>query len=81
MDTEGSPNVFVNGYPVHRVGDGESHGGIQVEGDSTVFANSIQIARVGDLGAVGEPIPPYHSPNNEATGSPNVFSGGPGVIP
>jgi len=76
MDVGGSPNVFINGFPVHRVGDAESHGGIQVEGSSTVFANGIAIARVGDMGAVGEPIPPFHPPNPEATGSPNVFAGG-----
>ncbi len=76
MDTGGSPSVYANGYPVHRVGDSESHGGTQTAGSGTVFANGIAVARVGDMGAAGEPIPPYHSPNPEATGSPNVFAGG-----
>ncbi len=71
VDTEGS----VNGYPVHRAGDGESHGGIQAGGSSSVFVNGKPVARVGDIGAVGEPVPPYHAPNPEATGSPNVFAG------
>jgi len=75
-DHIGAFKTLINGFPVHRVGDAESHGGIQAEGSSTVFANGIAIARVGDMGAVGEPIPPFHAPNPEATGSPNVFAEG-----
>ena len=76
MDIVGSPNVLANGYPVHRIGDGESHGGIQIEGSHNVFANGIPVARLGDIGAVGEPIPPFHPPNSEATGSHNVYANG-----
>ena len=75
LDTEGSPNVFVNGAPVHRIGDGDSHSGTQDEGSSTVFANGLGVARVGDNNT-GEPVPPFHPPNPEASGSPNIFAGG-----
>ena len=72
-DTEGSPNVFVNGYPVHRAGDADSHGGVQVEGSATVFVNGRPVARLGDKNS-GCPVP--CAPNAEASGSPNVFAGG-----
>lgn len=73
-DTGGSPNVFVNGKPIHRIGDPDAHGGTQVGGSSTVFANGKGVARVGDVHS-GDPVP-GHVPSPEATGSPNVFAGG-----
>lgn len=70
----GSPNVFVNGIPIHRVGDhwplhsnGESsHESILVHGSSTVFVNGKAIGRVGDLQSCGA---------RAIEGSPNVFAG------
>ncbi len=74
VDTEGSPNVFVNGYSVHRLGDGQSHGGVQGEGSATVFVNGVGVARKGDF-TIGEPPPPVqHGDHAEATGSPDVFA-------
>lgn len=76
VDIEGSPNVFVNGAPLHRQGDGQSHGGVQRECSATVFSNGKGVARVGDY-TEGEPPPPVqHDDHAEATGSPNVFAGG-----
>lgn len=72
LDLEGSPNVFVNGYPVHRKGDSQSHGGIQYESSGTVFANGLGVARIGDY-TMGEPPPDGDTP--EETGSSNVFAG------
>ena len=76
---EGSPNVFVNGIPLHRQGDGWSvhccthpgvphgcHGSVLASGSSTVFVNGKQAGRVGDSVACGGTV---------ATGSPNVFIG------
>ena len=71
VDVQGSPDVFVNGFPVHRVGDGDSHGGVQAEGSDTVYANGLAFARVGDANG-GCPLP--CPPNPEATGSPDVFA-------
>ena len=73
LDTEGSPNVFVNGHPAHRMGDADSHGGAQAEGSGTVFANGLPVARQGDNNG-GCPVP--CAPNSEASGSPDVFAGG-----
>ena len=74
VNTSGSPNVFVNGLPIHRIGDSQSHGGTQAEGSTTVFANGLGIARTGDF-TKGEPPPPFqHSDNPESGGSPNVFT-------
>ena len=73
LDTEGSPDVFVNGYPAHRMGDADSHGGSQAEGSGTVFVNGRPIARLGDNNG-GCPAP--CAPNPEASGSTNVFAGG-----
>ena len=76
LDGGGSPNVFINGSPVHRIGDGQSHGGVQGEGSPDVFANGLGIARVGDYSS-GEPPPPtQHGDHPEATGSPNVYVNG-----
>lgn len=69
----GSPNVFVNGIPVHRIGDIDIHCGttIQIAGSPTVFANNRGVARIGDNHA-GDPCP--HPPNPQVEGSPDVFA-------
>ena len=79
-NVEGSKNVFVNGMPLHRQGDGWSvhccthpevthgcHGSVLAVGSSTVYINGKQAGRIGDPVACG---------GNVATGSPNVFIGG-----
>lgn len=74
--TSGSPDVFVNGLPVHRVGDSwashgcpdnPSHGSVLAAGSSTVFANGKPVGRIGDPVACGSSV---------ATGSPDVIVGG-----
>jgi len=70
----GSPNVFVNGKPVHREGDHwvthcfppACHDSILQKGSSTVKVNGKGIARIGDQIACGSVC---------AEGSPNVFAG------
>jgi uncharacterized Zn-binding protein involved in type VI secretion len=69
----GSTNVFVNGIPVHRMGDAwdvhnadSSHGGNAIAGSPTVSANGIPLCRIGDAIDCGSTM---------VTGSPNVFSG------
>ena len=73
---QGSPNVFVNGKPVHREGDhwgyhacplAIPHDGVLQKGSSTVFVNGKGIARIGDPISCGSVC---------AEGSPNVFAGG-----
>lgn len=74
---QGSPDVFVNGRPVHRVGDHwqthccpaipECHDSVLAEGSSTVFVNGRPLGRIGDPVACGSAV---------ASGSPNVFAGG-----
>jgi uncharacterized Zn-binding protein involved in type VI secretion len=73
--TSGSPNVFVNGYRVHRQGDswathcdseGDCHNGKLYKGSPTVFVNGKQLGRVGDSIDCGSKV---------ATGSSNVFCG------
>ena len=71
-NTQGSPDVFVNGKAVHRIGDADAHGGTQVGGSSTVIVNGKGVARIGDNHS-GDPVP--HSPSSEASGSPDVFAG------
>ncbi|GMB00930.1 PAAR domain-containing protein [Pelosinus sp. IPA-1] len=73
-----SPNVYVNGKPVHRLHDtGPTncpHGGTfqSVGGSSTVFINGQPATRIGDTttcllcGQSG----------SHSSGSPNVFIGG-----
>ncbi|MGP9633797.1 PAAR domain-containing protein [Halomonas sp. AOP43-A1-21] len=69
---EGSPNVFVNGKPAHRVGDawavhccGSScHGGQAATGSPNVFVNGKPKCRIKDAVNCGSMM---------ATGSPNVF--------
>lgn len=71
---EGSNNVFVNGKPVHRVGDAwaphctpkpKCHGGSLAAGSNKVFANGKAIGRLGDPVDCGSVV---------AAGSSNVFS-------
>lgn len=79
-NVEGSPNVFVNGIPLHRQDDGwivhccthpgvphGCHGSVLASGSSTVYANGKQAGRIGDPVACGGTV---------ATGSENVFIGG-----
>ena len=75
VDIQGSPNVYVNGSPVHRVSDADSCGGVQVEGSPNVYANNLKIARIGDNNS-GCPSPPCVKPppSPEVTGSPNVYA-------
>lgn len=72
---EGSDNVFVNGIPVHRVGDSwpshkssvypyPSHAGVAASGSATVFANGKAICRIGDSVNCGSIM---------ASGSDDVF--------
>lgn len=71
----GSPNVFVNGVPVHRQGDhwvshcksGSCHDSVLTAGSASVFVNGKAIGRVGDSVACGSKV---------STGSTNVFAGG-----
>lgn len=70
----GSPNVFVNGLPIHRVSDAwdthcdsDCHDSILVVGSSSVFVNGLPVGRVGDAVECGSTV---------ATGSLNVFVGG-----
>lgn len=71
---EGSPDTFINGLPVIRVGDawethteGDStHDGHLVTGSSTVFINGKAVGRIGDLLDCGSAV---------AEGSPNIFIG------
>jgi len=48
-----SPDVYVDGIQVHRVGDADCHSGpcgcgSQVGGSPTTYANGIQVGRCGD---------------------------------
>lgn len=71
---QGSPNVFVNGLPAHRLGDHWTahccfvvcHDSTLSGGSSTVFANGRPLGRVGDAVACGSVA---------AQGSSNVFAG------
>jgi uncharacterized Zn-binding protein involved in type VI secretion len=69
----GSGNVFVEGIPVHRVGDHwpdhtyPKHGDSSLAaGSGTVFANGIAVGRIGDMVACGSAI---------AEGCSTVFAG------
>ncbi len=73
--SEGSPNVFVNGIPAHRQGDGWGphgctnhavHVSVLAAGSGTVFVNGKPLGRVGDPVACGSKV---------ATGSGDVFAG------
>ena len=81
--TGGSPNVFVNGKPLMRVGDSYDphgcpvcpeapHGRKVVQGSRSVFVNGLPAARIGDAIDCG---------GEAQTGSPNVFIGDKGPEP
>jgi uncharacterized Zn-binding protein involved in type VI secretion len=68
-----SPDVFVNGKPSHRVGDGWAlhgcsvcapHGGVAASGSPDVFVNGKPKCRVGDAVSCGSSM---------ATGSSDVI--------
>lgn len=74
----GSGDVYVNGIPCHREGDGwpehesptpdsEPHPGTTAGGSGTVYANGQPVARIGDPVDCGSAI---------AAGSGDVFAGG-----
>ena len=72
---EGSPNVFVNGSPVNRVGDAwaihcnsspSCHDAVSSSGSGTVFINNAAACRIGDDISCGSSV---------AQGSPDVFVG------
>lgn len=71
----GSPNVFINGIPAHRVGDlwpthnnpFAPHEGVLAQGSPNVFVNGMPLGRVGDKISCGDTV---------AQGSPNVFVNG-----
>lgn len=73
-----SPNVFVNGKPVHRQNDtGPTncpHGGTfqSVSGSSTVFINGQPVTRIGDTTTCMS----CGQSGSHSSGSPNVFAGG-----
>jgi uncharacterized Zn-binding protein involved in type VI secretion len=70
----GSPNVFINGKPVVRIGDqvayygpGSESSAVMATGSSTFFVNGKPVCRVGDLNTAGTPA---------TGGAPfNVYSG------
>lgn len=73
--TGGSGDVFVNGIPLHRVGDAWAvhcnpenicHASVLAAGSATVFANGRAVGRVGDAVACGSSV---------ASGSGDVFAG------
>lgn len=73
-NVQGSPNVFVNSIPSHRVGDGWGphccggcHRGHAACGSPNVFVNGKPKCRIGDAVDCGSKM---------ATGSPNVFVNG-----
>ena len=65
----GSPNVFINNRPAHRVGDAwavhNGHGGVLIEGSGRVFVNGQPLGRIGDAISCGSVV---------AQGSDNVFA-------
>ena len=73
---QGSPNVFTNAIPQHRLTDAWAahccgppcHGSVLCAGSPNVFANTLAVARKGDPVCCGSAC---------ATHSPNVFANGP----
>jgi uncharacterized Zn-binding protein involved in type VI secretion len=72
----GSPNVFVNGLPAHRLEDvwefhskpdNPSHDGVLAAGSSSVFVNGLPLGRIGDPISCGSFV---------NSGSSDVFAGG-----
>ena len=68
-NSQGSPNVFVNGIPAHRQGDSWEthccthpkvphgyHSGILGSGSSTVYVNGKQLGRIGDPVSCGSTV-------------------------
>ena len=77
-NSTGSPNVYVNGLPLHRLNDTGScncpHGGTfaSTTGSATVFCNGQQVTQIGDTTvcqACGQS-------GSHVAGSSNVFVGG-----
>lgn len=76
-NAEGSPDVYVNGIPLHRQGDAwlphtcpsipNTHAGNLASGSSTVYCNGMQVGRIGD---------PVDCGSFVAQGSPDVYAGG-----
>lgn len=71
----GSPAVFVDGIPVHRVGDADVHCGttVQAAGSPTTFSEGIPVGRCGDVHA-GDPCP--HPPSPHSSCSNTTFADG-----
>ena len=73
----GSPNVFVNSQPAHRLSDTGPcncpHGGTfnSVAGSATVFVNGLNLTRIGDTTQCGS----CGMPGSHSSGSANVFAG------
>lgn len=73
----GSPDVYINSIPVHRLGDTGScncpHGGSyqSTTASTTVFANGQGITRIGDTTTCQS----CGMPGSHVAGSPNVFVG------
>jgi uncharacterized Zn-binding protein involved in type VI secretion len=68
---QGSPDVFVNSLPSHRLTDhwvthccAFCHDSVAAQGSPNVFVNSLPKCRIGDAVACGSAM---------ATGSPDVF--------
>lgn len=70
----GAATVFVNGIPIHRLGDAWAthccgptcHDGNLAMGSTTVFAEGANVGRIGDPVSCGSAV---------AAGSMNVFAG------
>lgn len=70
--SDGSPDVFVNGKGVVRIGDKTFCGDPAAEGSSTVFANGIPVHRMMDkTKGHGSWVP-----NASSSGSNDTFAGG-----
>lgn len=78
VNDQGSPNVFADGIPVHRVGDHwithccvsppyPCHDSVAAQGSPNVFANGKAKCRIGDAVACGSTM---------VTGSSTVFING-----
>jgi len=73
---EGSPDVFIDGKPVVRVGDRwemhgcpahPAHNGVVTQGSDEVSLNGMPVARIGD---------PLNCGSKVKTGTPAVYAGG-----
>lgn len=64
----GSPNVFCNGLPVHRLGDFWNSGDVTITGAPHVHINDQLCARIGDAASGPDP-------HTIVSGSPNSFAG------